>query len=224
MDMIVNKKMTELYTCGFDKQLIIWSIESFSSKQIIQLSSQVCSIALSVSEKELYLGLDNGKIMVIETATGSIKGEFEGHQGRVTGLSVSQDETKLVSVGFDLQLIIWRTGTIRSTTQTVGFHTNRNQMMNINLQPGVQLYRKIKYTPIYQKPRNYILALLTNEQKEIFRLEFEHHDKDRVTYNQEQLQDQLKQKIQNDETVIEEQKIPNMKVRFINVEEYEVPY
>lgn len=36
------------------------------------------------------------------------------------------------------------------------------------------------------KPRNYILALLTNESKEVCRVEFEYHDKERNTYNPEQ--------------------------------------
>lgn len=81
---------------------------------------------LSISEKELYAGLDTGKIIVIDTSNGAIKSEYEFHKGRVTGLAISDDETKMISVSFDSSFAVWSTGTIRNTTQSLSFHTNRN--------------------------------------------------------------------------------------------------
>jgi hypothetical protein len=75
--------------------------------EIAGLESPPKSVAGSDDGKWVAIGEENGKIRLIELATGKLARTLEGHSAAVSGLAFSVDGTKLVSGSQDMSCRLW---------------------------------------------------------------------------------------------------------------------
>lgn len=75
--------------------------------EIAGLESPPKSVVTSADGKWVAIGEENGKIRLIELATGKLAKTLEGHSAAVSGLAFSVDGTKLVSGSQDMSCRLW---------------------------------------------------------------------------------------------------------------------
>ena len=94
-------------SAGEDCNFMLWDLRT--KKEILKenLKYQLTAIRISSYGTKVYIGGIENKIYCYDTRNNMVEGILEGHVDTVTGLSLSNDETKLLSYGMDGQVIIW---------------------------------------------------------------------------------------------------------------------
>ncbi len=99
---------SQLLASGGYRTAKFWKRARNARKQeIAGLETPPKSVAVSGDGKWIALGEENGKIRLVELATGQQKAALEGHSGAVTGLDFTADSSQLVSGSQDASVRLW---------------------------------------------------------------------------------------------------------------------
>ena len=113
MGLAVTKDGKRAATGSWDKTVRLWDLGRGETIRIFRASSPVNAVVFADSGKILIAGGHDGKISVWNTETGRTKATLEGHELGITGLSVSPDESRLLSASIDKTLRLWDLKTMR---------------------------------------------------------------------------------------------------------------
>ncbi len=102
-----------LVTCSGSSPatLSVWQTEGFALLHAWTFPFSVNSMAVSPSGRLVAVGSDSGEIRVWETNTYHLVLEQRGHRVRITSLSFSPDENKLLSTAWEETCRLWETAT-----------------------------------------------------------------------------------------------------------------
>ncbi len=99
---------SQLLASGGYRTVKFWQRAHNARKlEIAGLETAPSSIATSPDGKWAAIGEENGKIRLVELATGKLTKTLEGHSAAVSGLAFSADGTKLVSGSQDKSCRLW---------------------------------------------------------------------------------------------------------------------
>ncbi len=90
-----------------DKLIRAFDVPAVAPRQLVAPAAPVASMQVSPDKKWLALAEADGRISLINLATGQPAPPLVGHAGPVTGLSFSADSTRLASSGADKTLRLW---------------------------------------------------------------------------------------------------------------------
>jgi WD40 repeat protein len=111
LDLVQSLKFSPdntLLASGGFRTVKLWrKPQPMKALDIAGLETPPRSLATSADGKWAALGEENGKIRLVDTATGAIAKTLEGHTAATTGVAFSADGTKLVSGSQDKTFRIW---------------------------------------------------------------------------------------------------------------------
>ena len=203
----LSKDEKLLYSGGNENQIFVWNLENYEQKSTIETDSEVTVIIVPANRNELYVGLTNGKIAMLETASKSKPSSFKKHADRITSMFLSEDETVLITSSRDKTIRIWNTNTVTTSAKYFNFCVNDSSLGSFLLENHNQVKHKIRFKKAKKRPSNYILKLADDHGKEIFRVKFAAH----------------KKSSKDEQKAIEENENKMVKIRFEYADEYEIP-
>lgn len=203
----LSKDEKLLYSGGNENQIFVWSLENYEQKSTIETESEVTTIIVPANPNELYVGLTNGKIAIIETASKSKPSHFKKHGDRITSMFLSEDETTLITSSRDKTIRIWNTNTVTTSAKYFNFCVNDSSLGSFLLENHNQVKHKIRFKKAKKRPSNYTLKLADDHGKEIFKLKFAAH----------------KKSSKEEPKAIEDGVDRMVKIRFEYADEYEMP-
>jgi WD40 repeat protein len=92
---------------GF-REVKLWRLPHVDALAQVKFDGAITSLAVSSDEKTAAIGRANGRVRLVEAATGKELRVLDGHQGAVTAIAFVDDKT-LASVSRDKSLRIWST-------------------------------------------------------------------------------------------------------------------
>ena len=99
-----------LLAMAFDRggNIGIWDIRTKSVEHTLPKQRRVISVLVFTKDgKHLYVGSDGGKLTLHSINSGQEIGQFTGHSGWVTALTISPDEKQIVSSDRAGRTIVW---------------------------------------------------------------------------------------------------------------------
>lgn len=111
----------ELLASGGFREVKLWRRPRMSVKAQWPQEAPLTAVAVSADGALAALGDENGKVRIIEVATGSTKQTIAAHAAPVTGLAFSADNVVVYSASSDKSLKVWNIASgaaLGSTAQT----------------------------------------------------------------------------------------------------------
>jgi WD40 repeat protein len=108
-----------ILTGSGDGTVILWDINTDSSRIVFKSREVVHDINFSPNAKQIVIALPNGTIQLITIGTGCIR-EFKGNEGIVDSAIFNSDGSKILTVSSDGTSRIWNVST--GTSQVLGVH------------------------------------------------------------------------------------------------------
>lgn len=97
-----------LYSCGDDKTLRVWNLNSFKQVQIIgPFHYETDTCAIDMINKRIIIGCDDGYIRVYRITDGLLIKEIKAHRSGIKKVSVSPKNGDILSAGYDQQILVW---------------------------------------------------------------------------------------------------------------------
>jgi WD40 repeat protein/serine/threonine protein kinase len=99
-----------LFACG-DKGIRVWDAATRETVAVWPVAARAgSSMALSPDGKRLAVGVYEGVVELLDTATGQRIHTFKGHSGRLLAMAFNSDGSRLATGGVDGTVRIWNTG------------------------------------------------------------------------------------------------------------------
>ena len=102
----LDQRKNILYSAGEDEKIILWDIIEFKKIQEINQHDHIYLMCLSECKRFLFCATKNKHIKIWNSVTKQQICELEGHQDRITGLCVF--ENNLYSAGRDKKIMKWK--------------------------------------------------------------------------------------------------------------------
>ena len=100
-------KDTQIATGGSDNQIRVWSVPASGPLKLAQVKGPISAIASSFDKKWIALSTADGRILLVDVATGATAKTLEGHPGGVSSLDFNPTSNRLISVGKDKKARVW---------------------------------------------------------------------------------------------------------------------
>ncbi len=157
-----------LATSSWDNTIRLWDIKN--GRQIRKFSNQgqnegisTLALALSHDGKTLFSGGSDHVIYQWSTVTGKIETEYLGHSDIIKSITLSPDEKKIISGGFDKSIKVWPVK-----------HDVKHSTQNKILQRTSGIIKKIQFTPdgqsiiVISKNKAMLIGLDAHDVSKIF--------------------------------------------------------
>jgi hypothetical protein len=95
-----------LIASGLGKRLQVWSLKSFEAKDIPLLPAPITGFAVNPRRPEIVIGLQNGELSVLNSASGEVELFASGHKGWARVLEFHPAGSWFVTGGTDGQVIV----------------------------------------------------------------------------------------------------------------------
>ena len=144
----LNLDGTKLITAGADNMIRVWDLPA-ATRQLATPAAPVVALKVSPDKKWLALAEADGKITLIDLASGQPKA-LAGHTGPVTSLAFAANSTRLVSSSADKTVRIWDVAAaqpvdvlhVSATPATaVAVHPNGNQVASGSSEGQISLWK-----------------------------------------------------------------------------------
>lgn len=101
---------SQLLTCGTDRKITYWDVTDMNAIRIIDGSEKAEVNTLDINSNGYFMvsGGSDKKVVLWNYDEGSKYFEGEGHSGAVSKVRISPDEKRIVSVGTEGGIFIWR--------------------------------------------------------------------------------------------------------------------
>ena len=98
----------KLVTAAYDGVCRLWDLSSYDAeKTLIKQKNRIRSMAVSPDGTSVFLGLQSGKILMIDIGNTREKSELSGHTDIVSALSVDPTGQYIASASWDRTIRIW---------------------------------------------------------------------------------------------------------------------
>ena len=92
---------------GWDRQVIVWNLDTGAPVRIIETASPVNSVLILPDDRRIVAGLRDGNIGLWRIADGRSEGRLEAHELGVMRIAVSRDGRSLLSSGTNGKIRLW---------------------------------------------------------------------------------------------------------------------
>lgn len=101
---------SQLLTCGTDRKITYWDVSDMAAIRIIDGSdtAEVNSLFINADGRFFVSGASDKKVSLWNYDEGSKYYEGVGHSGSVCKVIISPNETKVISVGTEGGIFIWK--------------------------------------------------------------------------------------------------------------------
>jgi WD40 repeat protein len=132
----LNQDSTQIISGGADNAIRTWTVPAGAPKQVATAAIPVVALEISPDKKWLAVASADGKVDLIDAATGTVAKSFAGHVGAVTSIGFSGNSTRLITGGADKTARVWDIATGMPVTvlqgngdavSSVALHPNGNQ-------------------------------------------------------------------------------------------------
>ena len=103
-------------SCGNDSSIYIWDLRTYKCVQRLQHSYQLTSLAVGTGGRLFSAGIDEN-VNEWDVRNLSVVRTYESHRDTITSLSMSPDDSYLLSNSMDGQLIAWDINDLTSQTK-----------------------------------------------------------------------------------------------------------
>lgn len=103
----LNQDSTQIISGGADNVIRTWTVPAAATKQIAAAAIAVAALEISPDKKWLAIPSADGKVDLIDNATGAVAKSFAGHAGAITSLGFSGNSTRLITGGADKTVRVW---------------------------------------------------------------------------------------------------------------------
>jgi WD40 repeat protein len=110
-----------LIASGLGKRLQVWSLKNFEAKEIPLLPAPITGFAVHPRRPEIVIGLQNGELSVLNSASGAVQQMASGHKGWARVMEFHPGGSWFVTGGADGQLIV-RDGKSHKRTKSWDAH------------------------------------------------------------------------------------------------------
>ncbi len=97
----------QIISGGADNLIRVWSVPAAPTKQLGATAIPVVALEISPDKKWLAVPSAEGKVDLIDLATGAVAKSFAGHAGAVTSVGFSANSARLITGGADKTVRIW---------------------------------------------------------------------------------------------------------------------
>ena len=108
---------------GLGKRLQVWSLRNFEAKDVPLLPAPITGFAVNPRRPEIVIGLQNGELSVLNSASGEVEQMASGHKGWARVMEFHPAGSWFVTGGADGQLIV-RDGKSHERTKAWDAHSN----------------------------------------------------------------------------------------------------
>jgi WD40 repeat protein len=132
----LNQDSTQIISGGADNTIRTWTVPAVAPKQLAPTAIPVVALEISPDKKWLAVASADGKVDLIDAATGQVSKSFVGHAGAVTGIGFSGNSARIITGGADKTARVWDVASGQPVTtlqgqgeavSAVALHPNGNQ-------------------------------------------------------------------------------------------------
>jgi len=105
---IFSPDSTQMVSNGWDGKTLIWDTTTYTSTQLTELDGfRFYKMAYSPDGQLLFVGWSVGPIFVLDAHTGAQLHELVGHRAELSGMTMTPDNTRLVTSSYDGTIRVW---------------------------------------------------------------------------------------------------------------------
>ncbi|MGE0607530.1 MAG: c-type cytochrome domain-containing protein [Pirellulales bacterium] len=116
---------------AMENNIRLWTLPTEPAKQLAELPTPVTALAASADKKWLAIAGGDGKVALVDVATGKAASTLAAHEGAVSSVSFNLSNNRLVTSGADKRVRVWDIATAMPVAELQpGLATTDNVALN----------------------------------------------------------------------------------------------